>query len=107
MPEQHIGDMLSQLHPFYASATGGKCSPSCSDHLRLKKHTLVPNTMSPRAILGITTEDNHTTPRQVTVLSKLVSLMPVLRFLQDTPFPTLTFKRSFVKDWQTIWQKEK
>jgi len=107
MLEEHIGDMMSQLHPFYASATGGKCSPSCSDHLYLKKHTLVPNTMSPRAILGITTKDNQPTPRQVTLMSKLVWLMPVLRFSQDTPFPTLTFKCTFVKDWQKVWQKEK
>jgi len=107
MPEKHIGDIMSQLHPFYASATGSKCSPSCSDHLYLKKYTLVPNTMSPTAIRGITTKDNHPTPRQVTLLSKLVWLRPVLRFLQDTPFPTLTFKCTFVKDWQKVWQKEK
>jgi hypothetical protein len=103
MPEKHIGDMMSQLHPFYASAAGGKCSPSCSDHVYLKKHTLVPNTMSPRAIRGITTKDNHPTPRQVTLLSKLVWLMPVLRTSQDTPF----IKCTFVKDWQKVWQKEK
>jgi hypothetical protein len=107
MPEMHIGDMMSQFHPFCASAIGGKCSPSCSGHLYLKKHTLVPNPMSPRAILGITTKDNHPTPRQVTLLGKIVSLIPVLRFLQDTPFPTLTFKCTFVKDWQRVWQKEK
>jgi hypothetical protein len=33
--------------------------------------------------------------------------MPVLRFSQDTPFPTLTFKCMFVKDWQKVWQKKK
>ena len=70
---------MSQLHPLYASATGGKCSPSCSDNFYLKKHTLIPNMMSPRAILSIITKDNHPTPRQVTLLSKLVWIMPVLK----------------------------
>lgn len=63
--------------------------------------------MSPRAILSLIAKDNHPTPRQVTLLSKLVWLMPVLRFSQYTPFPTLTFKSTFAKDWQKVWQKEK
>jgi len=107
MPEMRIGDMMSQLRPFYASAIGGKCSPSCSDHLYLKKHTLVPNTMNPRAILGITTKDNHPTPRQVTLLSKRVWLMPVLRFLRDTPFPTLTFKNVLLSKTGKRYGKKK
>jgi hypothetical protein len=51
-------------------------------------------------------KNNHPTPRHVTLLNKLVWLMPVLRFTQDTPFPTLTLQHTFVKDWLKLWQKK-